>query len=204
VQFEVFFSHATEDKIFVDRIFNILRRIQINCYVIENFPPYGEILQDIIKNKICECNCMLVLLTKKGIESQWVNQEIGIAHAYGKLIIPIVEEGIKSKGFVEFRLHIKHNSNAPDYTISQVLYSLRNQFPNKTSFELECEKCGIKQLIMLPTYDIINDAIRKNGWLSIKCYSCDNYNLVYPETLEQSSVYSSYQSRYQSGGVKFL
>ncbi len=77
----------------------------------------------------------------------------------------------------------------------------------KNSLEIECEKCSNKNFYILPEYEVINNAIRKNLWLNIKCYSCDNFNILIPATLETKPVYDSYQ--YQSGGaypggVKFI
>ena len=42
-------------------------------------------------------DCVVVLLTRNGIRSNWVQQEIGYALKIGKPLIPLVEKGVTQK-----------------------------------------------------------------------------------------------------------
>ena len=72
---------------------------------------------EVIKSMIAGCPYFLVVLTKDGIRSQWVNQEIGYAVARNKNLIPIIEienftaRRFDSKGFVELHDPINYYRN---------------------------------------------------------------------------------------------
>jgi len=102
----VFLSHAEEDGNFAERVFDIIERMGIGCYIYERSREFGKDISEIIKRNIKGCRTLVVILTQNGVQSQVVNQEIGMAFALNKGIIPIVERGVETKGFVELRLHI--------------------------------------------------------------------------------------------------
>ena len=120
--FKVFISHATaEDGELANWIADALDRLYIRAFVYERYQRGGQNRFEVIKSTIQACPYFLVMLTKDGIASQWVNQEIGYAVAVGKEIIPIMEVAnstgrlIKSKGFVELHDPIEYYRNAsPD------------------------------------------------------------------------------------------
>lgn len=190
--YEVFFSHAEEDWNFVERVSNILDRIGISCYTYERYPEYGEYIPEIIKQRIDNYMTVIVLLTQNSVQSQWVNQEIGMAFALDRNLIPIVENGIETKGFVELRQRINYDENSPDDAIYALIYRLRILHP-KDNIELYCEneKCENHTRrfnVSLPTQEEINDAIGRNLLFVADCPSCGRQNNYYPETLEQEGI----------------
>jgi hypothetical protein len=118
---EIFFSHGEEDWDFVKRVFDILDRMSISCYAYEYFPEYGDYIPEIIKRNIKDCRTFIVLLTQNSVQSQWVNQEVGMAFALDRLIIPIVERGVETKGFVELRQRIDYDRNIPKLDVHLVV-----------------------------------------------------------------------------------
>lgn len=68
-----------------------MNNICIECYIYEFYPKYGKYVPETIKNNIQNCSTVVVLLTEDGVQSQWVNQEIGMGFALGKPVIPVVE-----------------------------------------------------------------------------------------------------------------
>jgi len=91
----------------------------------------------------------LALLSCNGLQSQWVNQEIGYAVGLGKTPIPILEvdpytgERLKSRGFVELHDPILLNPLDPSAMIKDLIYTfygwLGKSWPDK--IWLTC-KCG--------------------------------------------------------------
>ena len=195
--YEVFFSHGEEDLDFVKRVFDILDRMGISCYVYEYYPEYGEYLPEIIKkNMNNESRTVIVLLTQNSAKSPWVNQEIGMAFASGRLIIPIVERDVETKGFVESRQHIDYDKNNPEEAIYSLIYRLRVLHP-RNNIELYCEneKCENhtrRFSVPLPTQQEINNAIERNLLFVDQCPSCGRKNNLYPKTLEQEEIYRQY------------
>lgn len=73
----------------------------VSLFVAEWKRSPGRPLKEKISEALSDCDLMLAVLTEDGARSQWVNQEIGVAHGLGKDIIPIKEKGVDIKGFVE-------------------------------------------------------------------------------------------------------
>ena len=183
--FDVFLSHDHSDFDLVDRIWRILDRIKISAYLYKRYPRPGEYVPETIKTEIRYCKYFVAFLTTAGVDSQWVNQEIGIAHAYDKLIIPINEAGVQSKGFVELREYIKYDPYSPEDMIYSLLYTLRfrlrKQAPIQSS--VDC-KCGNTLAVTLPSQEQVNKAIDEGLPFSWTCDQCRNIVALSPWTLE--------------------
>jgi len=187
VPLDVFLSHDHSDFDLVDRVWRILYRIKISAYMYEKYPRPGEYVPETIKTEIRYCKYFVAFLTTAGVDSQWVNQEIGIAHAYDKLIIPINEAGVQSKGFVELREYIKYAPYSPEDMIYDLLYTLRWRLKKadavQSELTLECT-CGNAFQDTLVSQEQANDAIRKNGVFLYTCPQCSSQLRVSPWTLE--------------------
>ena len=191
----VFLSHAEEDSNFADRVFGILERMGIGCFIYERLPEYGNYIQEIIKRNIKGCRTFVVLLTQNGVQSQVVNQEIGMAFALNKVIIPIVERDVETKGFVELRQRIDYDSTKQEAAISSLLYRMRVLYPIQNKLELycmnkECENNLRRFSVVLPTQQEISDAIMRNLQFRYECPSCGHTNYIFPETLEQNELHA--------------
>ena len=150
--FKVFISHATaEDGNLVNWMADALDRLHIRAYVYERYLMGGRNRFELIKSMILACPYFLVVLTKDGIRSQWVNQEIGYAVGMGKNLIPIIEvdnftgRRLDSKGFIELHDSINYYRNKDIELMADVIYTLKNylSFEGKwrDSIFLSC-KCG--------------------------------------------------------------
>jgi len=69
----------------------------INVYVAEWYLVPGVPISKKIFEQIDNSNCVVVILTRNGIRSQWVHQEIGYAKRVNRPIIPLVEKGISKE-----------------------------------------------------------------------------------------------------------
>lgn len=126
MQFDVFLSHAKEDYNLVWRVWDLLDRMNITAYMYELYPQYGEVLTEAIKKAINDSKIFVAFLTRSGVSSQWVNQEIGVAHAIGRKIIPVRETEVESKGFVELRIVLPFSPNDPELMIYNLTTRLRD------------------------------------------------------------------------------
>ena len=95
--YTVFLSHSIEDTRIVDEIRRDLTEMEVDVYVAEYNPEPGKPLSEKVINGIKRSDWFLVLLTDVGVRSPWVNQEIGVAKAFNKMIIPMVEKEIETK-----------------------------------------------------------------------------------------------------------
>jgi hypothetical protein len=86
----VFISHSTADSEAVHFVRQLVEAQGLNVYLAEHDPRPGAHLPDKIRRNITAADAVVVLLTKSSIDSRYVHQEIGAAHASGKLVVPLV------------------------------------------------------------------------------------------------------------------
>ena len=179
----IFLSYCEGDAELVHRIFSILSRMHLNPYVFMLYREPGEFIPEVVVRQISTSNYFVPFLTRNGVQSQWVNQEIGVAHALRKYIIPVVEIGVESKGFVEFREHIKHDPFNPEKTIFELIWRLRILL-NPTSIDVKCPQCGHDFVSQLPLLDLAREVIEKGQIFVIDCPSCGLGIQINPMTQE--------------------
>ena len=100
---KVFISHSTKDLHLIDRFEQTIRAAGIQPYVASGDDRPGTPLWEKVKSNIKNSNCMLIVLTKSGSRSKWVQQEIGAADAMNIPVIPVVERGADRTGYLEGR-----------------------------------------------------------------------------------------------------
>ena len=91
----VFLSHSVKDTRIIREIKQEFGDKDVDLYIAEDNPDPGVVLRDKIKKAIESCDIFLLLVTKEGSRSRWVNSEIGIAVGARKRIVPMVQEGAK-------------------------------------------------------------------------------------------------------------
>jgi len=104
MQYTVFISHSGKDKLVIHFIASQLQLYGITPIVAFNVRPkkHPQYLSEKIKGLIQQSDCVVALLTKNGVQSNWVHQEIGYS-IDKKPLIPIVESDIRSEdlGFLQ-------------------------------------------------------------------------------------------------------
>lgn len=178
----VFLSYAEEDAPVVHRIFDILDRMRLEPYAYKLFMEAGEILEEVILGRIKLCKVFFPFLTRLGISSQWVNQEIGVARALGKFIVPVIEEALVPEGFVQFRIHIPYSPFNPDQMIYLLLRRVQSLL-NPQAMSLKCE-CGNIIWGKVPPPREIDDLLGQGKVFTWDC-PCGRFINVSPLTLEQ-------------------
>jgi hypothetical protein len=134
--FKVFVSHSTADLGLVQQLQYSLETNGIETYLADLHPQPGDILASKISRAIEQSNCLIAVLTQDGARSQWVHQEIGWAKRAGKLVIPIVEEGVPSTGFIQGVEYIRFNRESPADAIDKIIARLKDLKADKESGEM--------------------------------------------------------------------
>jgi len=114
--YRVFISHSTRDRGIVISLSNLLSRFGIEVVVAEWYLTPGEFLDKKVFTQIEKADCLVILLTKNGMRSNWVQQEIGYALKARKLIIPLVEKGTNSQdlGALQGKEYIEYDPLQPE------------------------------------------------------------------------------------------
>lgn len=113
MSYSVFLSHSTRDQGLVISLANLLSKFEVEIFVAEWYIDPGVPIDKKIFEQIDRSNCVVILLSRNGIRSNWVHQEIGYALKSNKLIIPLVEKGIDSNDLaaLQGREYIQYDSH---------------------------------------------------------------------------------------------
>jgi hypothetical protein len=95
--YRVFLSHSmsADDEHIVRAAVASALLEGVEWYLAERDPKFGESLHKKIEAAIRSSHCMVLLWTKGGSDSRWINQEVGLARGLNKLIVPVIEKGIQ-------------------------------------------------------------------------------------------------------------
>jgi hypothetical protein len=94
---QIFLSHSSADKVWVDWIAGQASRLGVLPYLAEHDPQPGTLLSTKVREAIRDSDAVIVLFTKTSIESPYVNQEIGVAIEQDKLIVPLVHPQVEAR-----------------------------------------------------------------------------------------------------------
>ena len=181
---KAFLSYSTQEESFVRSLFDSLLTVGAGPYVAEWDDRSGESLATKIENNISDCVCFVVLLTESSNSSSWVHEEIGFAQALKKPIIPVVERGVRIRGFLEGKEWIQFEKYNFDYTIYRIINRVRNvvylpavlPLPNilppirsLDTVYAKCKTCLGEFTIALPSQEDINEAVSSNKILEAMC-----------------------------------
>lgn len=180
----IFLSYCEEDASLVHRVFYILSRLRLDPYAFKLFPEAGEFIHEIVLSTITNSKYVVPFITRDGVQSQWVNQEIGAAHALRKYIIPVVEVGVESKGFVDLKLRhaIEYQPTDPNWMIFSLIWRLCTLL-RPQALDVECLKCGNTFVTKMPSFELWTSVINKGDILQTEC-PCGNMVTLDPLTLE--------------------
>lgn len=122
----VFFSHSSQDAAWVERVGAQARAAGVEVYLAEHDVSPGQQLSQKVTEAIEECDAVIVLLSKNSLASLYVQQEIGVAHHAGKLVIPILMEEVVGTdlGILNGREYVLLDPGAPHDGLSRLSLAL--------------------------------------------------------------------------------
>lgn len=153
-----FIGHSHRDKGYADTIYLSLQRIvPLTPYIAEYFPNYGEDYKKRIMAQLDRSTFIIFILSQNGINSQWVNQEIGYAHALRRkkgipFIIPITNKNLQLSGLItqdSTDVLFEEEYPNPSWVIANVIIKIRSNLQDaykKGALEIkvDCTNCHDK------------------------------------------------------------
>jgi len=100
--YKVFISHSVKDIFLIRQLAKHLDNYGVDVIIAEDIRTPGVKLDDKFYGLIRESHLVLGILTKNGVNSEWVKKEINYAYKLNKPIIPLVEEGIQIRMSIEY------------------------------------------------------------------------------------------------------
>jgi len=207
MSYKTFIGYSSEDKNLAQYIHDCLERIvQIQPYLAEIYPSYGEDFKKTLQNELYNSKFMVVLLTNNGICSQWVNQEIGYAYALKKRprllpalrdlphIIPISENQTELKGFITkdtIDILFLDKYASFELVIADIISTIRNYIPRglekgMLTVRITCSNCANDEGLpfeyegSIPSHETICKVIESDPQLLYEyiCPSCNAKNVI--------------------------
>ncbi len=131
IPIKIFISYPREDLWLAYKLHKMLSEVGVPVYLGELYPEPGMSLWTQIELMIRNSDIFIILWTQNALNSAFVNQEIGVAKNAGKIIIPIVEEGVELKDALEGKAYICLNKDDVQKTLSSICSALHDFLSQK-------------------------------------------------------------------------
>ncbi len=117
--YKVFVSHSTRDQGLVIALVNMIAKLGVEVFVAEWYLTPSEQLDKKVFTQINRADCVVVLLTRNGVRSNWVQQEIEYALKAERPLIPLVEKGIAPLDLaaLQGREYIQYDPSEPQQAL---------------------------------------------------------------------------------------
>ena len=143
----LFISYSTEDKEIAGSIKQYLEAFGLEVFLAhEDLEPSVE-WQTEIEQNLRWCDILLPLLTEQYRESNWTNQETGMAYALGKLVVPI-KISIDPYGFIARYQALKFEPSKPNTSCKKII----DVIASKEQFLEPVKDCIIRSFVNSSSY----------------------------------------------------
>lgn len=208
MSYRTFIGYSSEDEKLAQYIHDCLERIvQIQPYKAEIYLEFGEDSKKKLQNELDNSYFMVVLLTDRGMRSQWVNQEIGYAYALKRRlkilpalrglphIIPISENQLKLKGFITkdtIDILFLDKYSSAELVIADIIFTIRKYIPRglgkgTLTVRIACSSCVNEENLpskyesLMPSAETIYETIELSPLqplFEFPCPYCDTKNVI--------------------------
>lgn len=136
----VFFSHSSHDADWVQRVAAQATAAGVEVYLAEHDVSPGQQVSDKVTEAIEASDAVIVLLSNYSLASIYVQQEIGVAHHAGKLVIPILMGEVVGTdlGILNGREYVLLDRAVPHDGLSRLSFAL-TQLIERQRQQLEAE-----------------------------------------------------------------
>ncbi len=93
IMFDVFISYANSDRDVAERLVSALRASNVSGWLDKADIAAGDSIPSAVRAALKGSKAVLVLLSPRSLQSEWVQFEIGAAEALGKKIVPVIVSG---------------------------------------------------------------------------------------------------------------
>lgn len=151
----VFISYSSEEKLLAGQIKRTLEGYGLSAFLAhDDIPPVCD-WQDEISKNLKKCDVFLPILTQSFCESQWCDQETGMAFALDKFIIPLKVD-TAPYGFINKIQACKLDVDNPKRTCQEIIKVLKDKQFSDRVFD-----CLVRDLASAPSFDWANDTIKE-------------------------------------------
>lgn len=184
----IFFSYSTKDKQIVGELKQHLELLGFEVFLAhEDIEPCIEWQEDIIKN-LLRSDVFIPLFTNDFKESGWTDQEIGIAIAGDKFIIPL-QTNVAPYGFIGKIQSLKINEDNLEETTHEIVKLIKT----KSKFKEDIKSFVINSLASSTSW--VKAKARARQLVDFESFSPEEINRIHKAIVENSEVYESFGAR---------
>lgn len=186
IDIKIFFSYSIKDKGQIVELKRDLEKLGFECFLAhEDINPSYEWQEEIYRN-LLECNIFIPYISKNFKESDWTDQECGIAYTHSKLIIPLQVEELTPYGFINKFQGLKFNSKRSlSYKILKVIFNSKKFGDLKEFF--------IEQFIKSKDFDSANKICKKLGYYDT--FSEEEVKKICKDSLRNNQVLEAFDAK---------
>ena len=131
----VFISYARSDSDEAERLVRGLRAANVSGWLDGADIAAGDSVSSSVRDALKKSSAVVVLLSPRALQSQWVQFEIGAAEALGKKIVPVIVSGENLEE--EFPDILRHRKDGSPRSAMQVASAdVRNRGTLEHALEL--------------------------------------------------------------------
>lgn len=105
MQGPVFISYSSKDAVLANKIVAFLESQGYPCWIAPRDIASGRDYTDMINDAILNCRAVVLIVSGRSLQSQWVKKELSTAVSYNKLIIPYRISNVEITGGLQFLLN---------------------------------------------------------------------------------------------------
>lgn len=187
-----FISYSTEDKIIAGKIKNGLEKYGIETFLAhEDINPATE-WQNVIIDSLESTDILIPIITSNFSLSNWTDQEVGIAFARNKVIVPISIDGNQPYGFIGKYQSLKLEINLREQNLncSEIIKAI---IIRKPQFSIQILDSVIKLLSESQSW--INSAEKIETILEFNGISEKQINTIFHAVLENKQISQSFKAQ---------
>ncbi len=130
---KIFISHALADRDLIKSVKQTLEPHGLTLFIAEHYEDLERTITDKIENMIKQSDVALILLTKNGYKSVFVQQEIGYIKSLEIPYLQVVQTGFekKIKGFNYGKGYVLFDPEQPNLALDKVKRSLLTYWQKK-------------------------------------------------------------------------
>lgn len=105
MQNQVFISYSSKDAALANKIVEFLESQEYPCWIAPRNITSGHDYTDMINDAILHCRAVVLIVSSRALQSQWVKKELTTAVSYNKPVIPYRISNVEITGGLQFLLN---------------------------------------------------------------------------------------------------
>lgn len=168
---KVYIAHCEQDEPLAQELARALWAVELESFSSMYRKALILSLAERIRFGIRQSDCVIPILTKEGVKSPEVNQEIGLAIGAEQFIIPLVETGVELPVLIRHLQPIGFSPDAYEDALGKLIRNIR-QLTRLDWLKIKCPYCGEEMTQYISPEEEVEKALLAGKHLETRCSYC--------------------------------